>query len=516
MSNVNITRSGPEVFKDNETGYHDSYTRNRDYRPQQFKPTDFRVYAVWFIACIGSFIVLWIVYGLWKLIYCWNDNHYSMCSRLDTFEPFVFLIVLSVPIVLTVLNVVAKVWTRTRFENALANRTNLALNRYGDSEPADLFDRLSTPQLLALLDMRYTSAAMVELRNAPHKRLRGVNTLSIHENEATALNDDQNDLIEDAPLAPLAPVEWLAIADQQPHIMLAGSTGKGKTTTAKALLLTRLQAKEQLFVIDPHSSNWYGIAGRAGGENWADCADAIQEIFLEYKYRINERYQHLLLTGNEMAEDHFPRLTILVDEAFLIKENLDTGSSRKQVNYWSLLAEIMSSGARKIGISLMLLTQTANVEDLGISGPLRRNFFRIALDAPSMRLMITREESDHTRRAQLLTSITELEYAATAEINGQIYALDRLDLLSMAQIPVDAKSCLWTPTDGRPSVSYGQGSSVLSALRTRTDGIIAQLAALRRQGISREDARTMHGLEFTNADWTQAGQMLANENSGAI
>lgn len=402
-------------------------------------------------------------------------------------------------------------WTRTRYENARANKANLALNRYGDNEPADFFDRLSTAELLAYLEMRYASAAHIELRNARYKQLRGVNSLSIASGSNLLETETQPLDAVSNQIAPLTPVEWLAIADQQAHIMLAGSTGEGKTITAKALLLPRLQANELLFVIDPHSSNWYGIAGRGGGEDWADCIDAIQEVFLEYKARINLRHQHLLLTQQEMSETHFPRLNVLVDEAFLIKENLDTGSSKKQTNYWSLLAEIMSSGARKIGISLILLTQTANVEDLGISGPLRRNFCRIALDALSIRTMVLREESDHARRQMLLSGFVDLAYPATTEINGQIHLLDRMGLLPMAQTPIDAKSCLWVPSV-RPQ------RAVVSAngdLRTRTDGTIASLIVLRRQGISRDDARLVHGLEFTNADWTLAGEVLALENTAS-
>lgn len=499
MGNLTVNRQGPEVFQDNEQGYHDTYTRGRDYRPQQPKLIEWRVYAVWLIAAIGGFLIFFLVYSIWKLFYCWGDVRYRICQRLDTAEPIVFLALLALPLVLVSINVLLKVWTRTRYENALANRANLVLNRYGDSEPADLYDRLDVAGLLTLLDARYASAARVELHNAPHKVYRGVNSLSIA-HQAPMLTDGELDTPENDQMQPLAPSEWLLVADTQPHIMLAGSTGEGKTTAAKAILLSRLQAGELLFVIDPHSSNWYGIPGRAGGENWPDAIQAIEEIFMEYKARINERHQHLLVTGEEMSEHHFSRLNVLVDEAFLIKENLDTGSSKKQINYWSLLAEIMSSGARKIGISLILLTQTANVEDLGLSGPLRRNFFRIALDPPSIRTMITREESDHARRVELLNSIANLEFPATAEIRGQVYLLDRFGLLPMAQTPVDAKSCLWEAPSGRAFVRIGQ------AAQKQETSILEQLKALRAQGVKREEARAQ-GLVFDNDLWTLAGKV---------
>jgi len=510
MSNVNVTKSGPEVFQDNETGYHDSFTHGRDYRPPYPKPIDFRVYAVWAIAVPGTFAVFWIFYAIWKFFYCRDGAHYIACDRLDTVEPFIFLAAFLVPLALMSINVLLRIWTRTRYENALANRANLILNRYGDNEPADLFDRLTLAENIRLLNTRYESALVLERAIAAHKIYRGVNALSL----ASTSNTEQNLL--DSPVAganvPLSHNQWLPIANEQPHIMLAGSTGEGKTVTAKAILWPRLQSgKEYLFVIDPHSSNWYGLAGRGGGEDWDDCKVAINELFLEYKSRINERHQYLLLTGEELAEDHFDRLNVLIDEAFLIKQNLDKG---KVQNPWTLLVEIMSSGARKIGISLILLTQTGNVEDLGLSGPLRKNFFRIALDPQAIKLMIAKEETAHDRKQQLYEGLNGLQYPATAEINGQIHLLDRLGLLPMAQAPVGTNLRVWVPPSVRPSVSYGSVASGQAVSRGRTDGLIAELVALRRKEISRDEARNVYGLEFTNSDWTAAGAILANEKQG--
>lgn len=503
--------SRPADFQDNETGYHDTYSRNRDYKPPLPRAVDFRVYAVWAGAALVGFLVFFIVYSLWRWVYCMNETRYAMCAKLDTVEPIAFGIVLFAPLLLVVLNVVLKLWADVRYRNAIANKANLVLNRYGDNEPADFFDRVSTREVVEILADRYLVATGLERAVAPHKLYRGVNSLSLSNttNNETGLLEASAD-----GLKPMPADHWLPMANEQHHIMLAGSTGEGKTTTAKAILLPRLQTGEELFIIDPHSSNWYGIAGRAGGEDWEDAKSAITDIFLEYKDRIQQRHQYLLVTGDEMPENNFVRLNVLVDEAFLLKENLDTGTSKRQINYWALLAEILSSGARKIGISLLLSTQTANVEDLGISGPLRRNFFRIALDAPSIRLMIAREETDHTRKQQLYEGLIGLQYPATAEIGGQVHLLDRFGLLPMAQTPVDAKSKLWIPPAGRAFVRNGQNPNEIGPGRTneRTNGnIINELTALRRQGFTREYARQTAGLTFTDTDWTIAGEIISND-----
>lgn len=491
--NVNVTRQGPEAFQDNETGYADSYTGSgRDYKPPMSKALDFRVYAVWFLGSIVGFIVFFSAYGIWKWLYCGSFTRQATCQTLDAAEPIALGVILILPLFLIALNMLLKYWTRTRYENALANKANLVLNRYGDQEPADLYDRLHTNEVITMLAMRYELATSLERAVAPHKLYRGVNSLSIASSQTTNEGDQS---VVDPTLAPLSPDQWLPIAYQQPHIMIGGATGEGKTITAKAVLLARLQSEEALYVIDPHSSNWYGIAGRGGGEQWHDVELAIADIFTEYKARIDERHQYLLVTGKELPEDHFPRLNVLIDEAFLIKENIDH-ASKKAVNYWTLLTEVMSSGARKIGISLILLTQTTNVGDLGISGPLRRNFFRIAVDSYSIREMIAREESDRERKTELLSSLIGMQYPATTEINGQICVLDRQGLLTLARTPIDAKSRLWIPTK----------TSVIQQQNGNLSHTLSELRSLRSQGVTRDQARNEYGIEFTNELWTIASE----------
>jgi len=511
MSNnglITVNRQGREAFDDNEHGYDDSYVRaQRDYKPPLLRMVDFRVYAVLAIAGLTCFVVFFIIYSLWKWLYCMRVERYYTCRSLDAAEPIGFAVVFFLPMLLVCLHLGLKYWTRTRYENALANKANLVLDRYGDQQPADLFDRLTTPQVVALLSTRYESATVMETAIARHKMYRGVNALSLSNRTDSGNTQQVLDTDAGTTLVPLEPDFWIPIANDHPHVILAGATGEGKTVTAKAILLPRLQANELLFVIDPHSSNWYGIAGRGGGEDWHDVVSAISDVFNEYKSRINARHQHLLVTEQEMPEDYFTRLNVLVDEAFLIKENLDHGS-RKQVNYWTLLAEIMGSGARKIGISLILLTQTANVEDLGLSGPLRRNFFRIALDTQSIRLMIAREETDHARKVQLYESLIGTQYPATSEIGGRIELLDRSGLLPMATQHIDAKSRLWAPPSVRP---VGAENGRNGAQRTDGRNMIDRLVELRSKGISREDARLQHGLIFENADWTIAGQILGED-----
>lgn len=491
MSNITVNRQGPEVFQDNEQGYQDSYTRNRDYKPPLPKPIEYRVYAVWGVVLIGFLVVFFVVYSLWKFAYCFSEVRYATCKTLDNAEPFAFAVVLFTPIVLGVTVVCIRVWTRARYDNATANKANLVLNRYGDNEPADLWDRLSNDGMLSLLETRYASAAGVELRNAPYKIYRGVNSLSFGGNTI-----ESNERLLEAPQDVLKPVpsnEWLLWLNERPHILFGASTGEGKTTTAKAVLNMRIARGDQLFIIDPHSDDWYGLPVRGGGENWVDVAEAIFAVYQEYELRQQLRHMHLLQHGEAMTVEAHQAITVLLDEAYLTCLHLNTGTRKGTINYWQMLTEVLGSGARKVNISVILLSQTTNVEDIDLSGPMRRNFARVALDAGAIKLMIVQEEKEAAHRQALYESLIGMQYPATTVIDSRVVLLDRTGLDTIANQPVDAKSRLWVPSASKKATSV-------------KPDLLSELKALRKQGVTREQARIDHGLTFDNDLWVAASE----------
>jgi len=506
MSQLTVNRQGPEAFADNETSYVDTFTQQRDYKPPQAKHIDYRVYAVWAIACISALLVFWLIYSIWKFFYCWNINNFSMCRSLDRFEPLAFALIFFAPLVLVAANLILKYWTRTRYENALANRANLVLNRYGDQEPADLYDRLQVSELIALLEARYAAATGLERSIAPHKLYRGVNSLSLGKDTKDQTTIALAPSMPPDVLVPVAPDEWLAWLNDQPHVLFGAQTGKGKTTTAKAVLNMRIERGDLIFVIDPHSDDWYGLPVRGGGENWQDVAAAIEQIYAEYNERQTMRHQHLLVTQSAMEVAAHQALTVLVDEALLIAKHLNV-SKKGQINYWELLTEVLGSGARKVNISVILLSQSTNVEDLDLSGPMRRNFTRVALDAPTIKTMIVQEENDKLYRQQLYEALIGMQYPATTVVDSRILLLDRTGLDTIAARHIDARSRLWIP----PDCPKGRASRPIGPFQTDGRNVIEQLAALRRQGFTRDQAREEHGLTFTNEDWTVAGMIVTSE-----
>lgn len=496
MANVTVTKQGPEAFSDNDRYDDLDYTTGlREYHPPRTTRIDWRSIVAYVICGCIAFIVLVISYSIWKTIYCWGDDHYFTCERINAAEPIFFAAVFGLAIALVVGTVVVKLMAFAQRQRAITNRTNLVLNRFGDQQPADLFNRLNNSEMLGFLIKQYEIANNLQNAVAPYQIYKGVNSLNV--NSSTQMLPPS--IVEkDEGIKPIQSSEWLHWINQQPHVILAGATGKGKTTTAKPIIAPRVLSNEQLLIIDPHSDYWFGLNVIGGGENWSEVKDAFEAIFTEYKTRHAERDRHLKTTNTALKPDYFTRLTVVLDEAFAASMHLSQ-AKRGHVSPWDMFSEVLGSGARKVNLSIILLTQTANVDDLGLSGPLRDNFTRIAVSQRAIKLMISQEEKDATRRQQLYEALIGMQYPATTVQDVSVVLLDRTGLDQIPD-PIVKPDHNWPLV--RPSGNGVNGQNGHS----RTDGqnTAAELARLKALGITRDQARNNYGLEFSNDDWTNA------------
>ena len=273
----------------------------------------------------------------------------------------------------------------------------------------------------------------------------------------------EGQIIEQAQLAgptvrALPPAEWLAWFDTRPHGLLAAETGGGKSTTAKAVLGSRIERGELVYILDPHSSDWFGLPGIGGGEDWAALWVGMQVVIKEYRARLLERDEHLQRYGQELEPEHFPRITVLLDEGNLAYAMLSRSAKRGESTPWERFVETLGSGARKVNISIIMLAQSPNVEDIGLSAPMRQNFTRIALDAATTRLM-TREESDAQRKKDILAALAGQEYPATSVQRGRVVMLDRTGL-DRAPRPANPSRALWVE-------GYEQAEQAMRVMRAR-------------------------------------------------
>lgn len=251
----------------------------------------------------------------------------------------------------------------------------------------------------------------------------------------------------------LPPSEWLPWFDTRPHGLLAAETGGGKSTTFKAIIKSRIERGELVFLLDPHSSDWFGLPSIGGGEDWTAVWAGMQVVIGEYTRRMQERDQYLKHNGHELPHTHFPRITVLLDEANTACRRLSI-AKRGETSKWEQFAEALGSGARKVGLSIQLLAQSANVEDIGLSGPMRQNFTRICLDAATTKLMIRNEEMDASRKPDLYKALEGQAYPSTTVQSGRVVLLDRTGLDQIAP-PANARAALWV--DG-----YDRADALLS------------------------------------------------------
>ena len=164
--------------------------------------------------------------------------------------------------------------------------------------------------------------------------------------------------------------DWLVWSGLEfyPHTMLVGASGDGKTTMARALIASRSNHSHQFIIIDPHSEpqKWGRLHSYGGAENMAEIELVLGQILQEYETRLEKMRVTKGMTGN------FAPLTILVDEWPVVKMDCPSAAT---------FMKRLVRGGRKVNMHLIILTQSAQVETLGLKGEkdTRVNFVSVYL-----------------------------------------------------------------------------------------------------------------------------------------
>jgi hypothetical protein len=238
-------------------------------------------------------------------------------------------------------------------------------------------------------------------------------------------------------IGPLAVVDWLARLNEQPHAIFAAKTKGGKSTMAKFGMQPRIAAGESFFVIDPHANGWLDLPSVGGGLRWNEVRDGILAITDLYRDRHAERRRYIDETGDELDHDFFPRLNVILDEANEMRLELNKIDKR----VWEPFMQVMGSGARKVGLSLWLICQSALIKNLGGSETMRRNYTVFALDHMTIAELVEDEEKSKARREMVIQGIAGQTFPAATVLNGQAFLLDRAGI---DRAPIaSARSLAW-------------------------------------------------------------------------
>ena len=322
-------------------------------------------------------------------------------------------------------------------------------------------------------------------------------------------------------LLPTPDQEWLNWIDRTPHLMIAGRTEAGKTTMAEAVIAQRAMAGELLYVLDPHyqPGKWCGLPATGGGRGYGDVMNALGFVIDEMDTRYKDFNQ------GKRTED-FDRLTVFIDEVPALVEWCFDGKKLRDQR-WMSFAKQLGSEARKVRISVILMTQSPLVQDIQINTRMRENFTRIALGDQSIELI---KEAREPRRTDLEKLIEGQRYTAAMEYQNQVHVLDTSNVQSLARRHVAHLARPWGPTQiapARPVVSASvRPSATVSASFSPADLLSVPtpdgrtpdgqrtrlyLKAMAGAGKTREEARARMSalnMPFENSMWTEVRREL--------
>jgi hypothetical protein len=168
------------------------------------------------------------------------------------------------------------------------------------------------------------------------------------------------------------------------------------------------------------------------------------------------REEHKRRTGHELPHDYFDPLCVLIDESNAMLDELAAE--------WRTVLKQVASGSRKVGISLLLLAQSPLVEDLGISGAMRENFSRIALDDRTVQLLID-SERDKSRKQALQAAFKTMDRPAAAQIGAMVWLLARRGLSPGSAASTAQIWAGWDFANGRQASSVSPQHAVTEPLQ---------------------------------------------------
>lgn len=150
---------------------------------------------------------------------------------------------------------------------------------------------------------------------------------------------------------------WLPVVSECVHqLMIVGETGSGKSFLAKVVLRSRA-AHGKVVVLDPHAiqpserslGDW-GVCSVGAGRRYGEISSYMEQLLQEMTRRYDQRSEGITT---------FEYLTVFIDEWPSIKAHCDNAA-----NFMKTVAR----EGRKVGMRLVILSQSDQVESLGLKG----------------------------------------------------------------------------------------------------------------------------------------------------
>ena len=173
--------------------------------------------------------------------------------------------------------------------------------------------------------------------------------------------------------------------DKEPHLLISGGTGSGKTYALQLLLAEMIQKIQNpdhesgaVYVADPKYSDLANFAKTIGVTGVGQSPAQISGLLREVDQAMNERYQNMPkgidALGKTALNLGYAPIFVVIDEYSALISSLNNSKDGRKIadeinNY---LTEIVQKG-RQADVFLVLSMQRASV-DAGLSSNIRYNF----------------------------------------------------------------------------------------------------------------------------------------------
>lgn len=159
---------------------------------------------------------------------------------------------------------------------------------------------------------------------------------------------------------------------QQPHALITGATGGGKTFILYYIIRNLLANGNEIKIIDPKNDVLSYLSNFIGKENVSSSVNQAIKILREASELINKRSEEFkqrsdYSIGKDYNDFNYPSVWIIMDEVASLMASCDSKQSKELNGY---LTEIILKG-RSAGVMAILTTQRADAET--ISGKIRDN-----------------------------------------------------------------------------------------------------------------------------------------------
>lgn len=180
--------------------------------------------------------------------------------------------------------------------------------------------------------------------------------------------------------------DWRALYDDAVGIIIAGNSGSGKTSVAVFIagLLTSTEPA-QIIALDPHAN-----INVLWGELDIFAISDFYQIEMQFVLLVDLLDRRRGMTPDELEKEDL--IIIFADEINAQLENF------KDPDIAETAFKRLGSEGRKYKIVLVMLNQSSNCNDIGISRPMRSNYLIIFLNASARQKVLEFKKEDERRR----------------------------------------------------------------------------------------------------------------------